>query len=92
MRHVCDVTRLKGGRDASREIARRVARGRPRRCRLTIRLFEATGLTWPLPDVVTDAVLEPVYSQGPATAAGRTSGVWPNRTGHSCTASCGAST
>jgi hypothetical protein len=41
----------------SREIARRV-RAAPSTLRLTISRFEASGLTWPLPDDVTDTVLE----------------------------------
>ncbi|MET4515191.1 transposase [Bradyrhizobium sp. I1.7.5] len=40
--------------------------------RLTIRRFEAAGLTWPLPDDVTDTVLEarPFASAGPGTRRG----------------------
>jgi len=41
----------------SREIARRVG-SPPSTVRLTIRHFEASGLTSPLPDDVTDMVLE----------------------------------
>jgi hypothetical protein len=40
-----------------REIARRVGAA-PSTVRLTIRRLEASGLSWPLPDDVTDAVLE----------------------------------
>ena len=57
MRHVRDVTRLKLAGMATREIARRVGTA-PSTVRLTIRRFEAAGLTWPLPDDITDAVLE----------------------------------
>jgi hypothetical protein len=57
MRHVRDVIRLKAAGMPSREIARRVGTA-PSTIRLTIRRFEAAGLTWPLPDDVTDAVLE----------------------------------
>jgi hypothetical protein len=56
MRHVRDVIRLKLAGMATREIARRV--GAPSTVRLTIHRFEAAGLTWPLPDDITDAVLE----------------------------------
>jgi transposase len=57
MRHVRDVIRLKSAGMPTREIARRVGTA-PSTVRLTIRRFEASGLTWPLPDDVTDAVLE----------------------------------
>jgi transposase len=57
MRHVRDVIRMKSAGMATREIARRVGAA-PSTVRLTIRRFEAAGLTWPLPDDVTDAVLE----------------------------------
>jgi hypothetical protein len=57
MRHVRDVIRLKSAGMPSREIARRVGTA-PSTVRLTIRRFEASGLSWPLPDEVTDTVLE----------------------------------
>ncbi|GLR89803.1 hypothetical protein GCM10007857_65170 [Bradyrhizobium iriomotense] len=57
MRHVRDVIRLKSAGMPTREIARRVGTA-PSTVRLTIRRFEAAGLTWPLPDDVTDTVLE----------------------------------
>src|SRR5258708_13387886 len=57
MRHVRDVIRLKSAGMPTREIARRVGAA-PSTVRLTIRRFEASGLTWPLPDDVTDTVLE----------------------------------
>jgi transposase len=57
MRHVRDVIRLKSAGMPTREIARRVGTA-PSTVRLTIRRFEASGLTWPLPDDVTDTVLE----------------------------------
>jgi transposase len=56
MRHVRDVIRLKSAGMPTREIARRV--GTAPTVRLTIHRFEAAGLTWPLPDEVTDALLE----------------------------------
>src|SRR6201997_5233199 len=57
MRHVRDVIRLKSAGMSTREMARRV-RTASSTVRLTIRRFEAAGLTWPLPDDMTDAVLE----------------------------------
>ena len=56
MRHVRDVIRLKLAGMATREIARRVGAA-PSTVRLTTHRFEAAGLTWPLPDDITDAVL-----------------------------------
>ena len=57
MRHVRDVIRLKSAGMPTREIARRVGTA-PSTVRLTIRRFEVAGLTWPLPDDVTDTELE----------------------------------
>ena len=57
MRHVRDVIRLKSAGMPTREIARRVGTA-PSTVRLTIRRFEAAGLTWPLPDDITDTELE----------------------------------
>jgi len=57
MRHVRDVIRLKSAGMPTREIARRVGTA-PSTVRLTIRRFEATGLTWPLADDITDTELE----------------------------------
>ena len=58
MRHVREVLRLKFvGGVPSREIARRIGIA-PSTVRTTIRRFQAAGLTWPLPDDVTDAALE----------------------------------
>ena len=57
MRHVRDVIRLKSAGMPVREIARRVGAA-PSTVRLTIRRVEAAGLSWPLSDDVTDAVLE----------------------------------
>ena len=57
MRHVRDVIRMKAAGLPSREIARRVGVA-PSTIRLTIRRCEAAGLTWPLPDDLTDAELE----------------------------------
>ncbi len=57
MRHVRDVIRMKAAGLPSREIARRVGVA-PSTVRLTIRRCEAAGLTWPLPDDLTDTALE----------------------------------
>ena len=57
MRRVRDVIRMKAAGLPSREIARRMGAA-PSTVRLTIRRFEAAGLSWPLPDELTDAALE----------------------------------
>ena len=57
MRHVRDVIRLKSAGMSTREIARRLGTA-PSTVRLTIRRFEAAGLTWPLVDDITDTELE----------------------------------
>jgi hypothetical protein len=57
MRHVRDVIRLKSAGMPTREIARRLGTV-PSTVRLTIRRSEAAGLSWPLPDGVTDTELE----------------------------------
>jgi transposase len=58
MRRVRDVIRMKAAGLPSREIARRVGAA-PSTVRLAIRRFEAAGLTWPLPDELTDAGTPP---------------------------------
>lgn len=57
MRRVRDVIRMKAAGLPSREIAGRVGAA-PSTVRLALRRFEAAGLSWPLPDDVTDTVLE----------------------------------
>lgn len=57
MRHVRDVIRTKAAGLPNREIARRIGAA-PSTVRLTVRRFEAAGLTWPLPDGFTDTALE----------------------------------
>src|SRR5260221_12211001 len=57
MRHVRDVIRLKSAGMPIREIARRMGTA-PSTVRLTIRRFEAAGLSWPLYDDITDTELE----------------------------------
>ena len=58
MRHVREVLRLKFvGGVSSREIARRVGVAAST-VRTTIERFQAAGLSWPLPEEMTDAALE----------------------------------
>lgn len=58
MRHVREVLRLKFvGGVPTREIARRLGVA-PSTVRETLKRFAAANLTWPLPDEVTDEVLE----------------------------------
>jgi transposase len=58
MRQVRDILRLKYVGDVPiREIARRVGVAAST-VRATVKRFEVTGLTWPLPDEMTDAALE----------------------------------
>src|ERR1700758_3514182 len=57
MRHVRDVMRLRAAGLSIREIGRRVG-AVPSTVRLTIGGFEAAGLSWPLAEDITDAVLE----------------------------------
>jgi transposase len=57
----------------TREIARRVGAA-PSTVRSTIRRFEAAGLTWPLPDDVTDTVLEARLFAGAGAGPGTRQG------------------
>jgi transposase-like protein len=58
MRHVREVLRLKFvGGVATREIARRIGVAAST-VRVTIRRFQAAGLSWPPPGDMTDAALE----------------------------------
>jgi transposase len=66
MRHVRDVIRLKSAGMPTREIARRL-RTAPSTVGLTIRRFEAAGLSWPLPD---EARLFANAGAGPGTRRG----------------------
>ena len=92
MRHVRDVIRLKSAGMPTREIARRVGTA-PSTVRLTIRRFEASGLTWPLPDDVTDAVLEArLFASAGAGSGTRGHAGRRSRTGRRCIASSSAST
>ena len=69
MRHVRDVIRLKAAGMPTREIARRVGAA-PSTVRLTIRRFEASGLTWPMSDDITDTELEARLFAGAGAGAG----------------------
>src|SRR6201997_4993205 len=84
MRPVRDVIRLKSAGRQTREMARRMGTA-PSTVRLTIRRFEAAGLTWPLPDDVTDAVLEARLfasaGAGPGTRRGHRRQAEPDRGG-----------
>ena len=93
MRHVREVMRLKSSGMSTREIARRVGRA-PSTIRLTIHRFDAAGLSWPLPEGITDTELEArlFASAGAGPAPGGAIGGKPSRTGRRCTANSGAST
>ena len=88
MRHVREVMRLKAAGVSVREIGRRVG-AVPSTVRLTIRRFEAAGLSWPLADDVTDTVLEDGYLPVPEPNQAR--GGARNRIGGPFTASSSAS-
>jgi hypothetical protein len=78
MRH---VIRLKSTGMSTREIARRVGTA-PSTVRLTIRRFEAAGLSWPLSDDITDTELEARLfasaETGPGTRRGHRRQVEPD--------------
>src|SRR5258708_12684398 len=58
MRHVREILRLGCTGISGHEIARRTGLA-PSTVRETVKRFEASGLTWPLPDEVTDGALQP---------------------------------
>lgn len=94
MRRVRDVIRMKAAGLPSREIARRMDAA-PSTVRLTIRRFEAAGLSWPLPDELTDAALEArLFAKTGNGNTGQRQGHRrsPSPTGRRCTASSSAST
>ena len=91
MRRVRDVIRMKAAGLPSREIARRVGAA-PSTVRLAIRRLEAAGLTWPLPDELTDAALELRLFAKTGNGTVRVSAASPSPTGRPCTASSSAST
>jgi DNA-binding IclR family transcriptional regulator len=57
MRHVREILRLGCTGISGHEIARRTGLA-PSTVRETLKRFGASGLTWPLPDEVTDGALE----------------------------------
>lgn len=91
MRRVRDVIRMKAAGLPSREIARRMGAA-PSTVRLTIRRFEAAGLSWPMPDELRTRPWRPACSPRPATATGRVTAASLSPTGRRCTASSSAST
>jgi transposase len=91
MRRVRDVIRMKAAGLPSREIARRVGAA-PSTVRLALRRFEAAGLSWPLPDDVTDTVLELRLFAKTGNGNRQGTAASPSPTGRPCTASSNAST
>ena len=78
MRQVREVLRLKLGAGLSiREIARRLALA-PSTVRATIERLAAAGLSWPLPEPLTDAVLEAKLYTNTATKRGHRRHVEPD--------------
>jgi transposase len=78
MRHVREALRLKFlGGVPTREIARRIGVA-PSTVRTTIRRFQAAGLSWPLPDDMTDAALEVRLFPETGTRAGHRRQVEPD--------------
>jgi transposase len=78
MRHVREVLRLKlVGGVPTREIARQIGIA-PSTVRTTIRRFEATGLSWPLPEGMTDTALEAKLFPEAGTREGRRRQVEPD--------------
>jgi transposase len=71
MRHVREVLRLKFvGGVPTREIARRIG-GAASTVRATLKRFQASGLSWPLPEEMTDAMLEARLFANAGTTQGR---------------------
>ncbi len=78
MRQVREVLRLKLGAGLSiREIARRLALA-PSTVRATIERLAAAGLSWPLPEPLTDVVLEAKLYPNTATKWGHRRHVEPD--------------
>jgi transposase len=82
MRHVREVLRLKFiGGVPIREIARRIGVAAST-VRATIKRFQAAGLSWPLPEELTDAALEARLFADTGTTQGRRRQVEPEWTIH----------
>ncbi len=76
MRHVREVLRLLLP-GSKHEIARRMALA-PSTVRATLKRFAATGLSWPLPDDVTDTSLEALLYKNAGTKQGHRRQVEPD--------------
>jgi transposase len=77
MRHVREVLRLGSAGVSKHEIARRMGLA-PSTVRETLKRFATTGLTWPLPDDVTDAELETRLYKNAGTKQGHRRQVEPD--------------
>src|SRR5882724_6403456 len=77
MRHVREILRLGCTGISRHEIARRTGLA-PSTVRETLKRFEASGLTWPLPDEVTDGVLEARLYKNAGTKQGHRRQVEPD--------------
>ncbi len=77
MRHVREVLRLGFTGISRHEIARRTGLA-PSTVRETLKRFGATGLVWPLPDAVTDRVLEATLYKNAGTKQGHRRQVEPD--------------
>jgi transposase len=69
MRHVREVLRLTSAGVALNEIARRVGVA-PSTVRLTLKRLASAGLSWPLPDEMTDTALETALFAAAGTKQG----------------------
>jgi len=77
MRHVREILRLGWTGISRHEIARRTGLA-PSTVRETLKRFEDSGLTWPLPDEVTDGVLEARLYKNAGTKQGHRRQVEPD--------------
>jgi transposase len=77
MRHVREILRLGCTGISGHEIARRTGLA-PSTVRETVKRFEASGLTWPLPDKVTDGALEAELYKNAGTKQGHRRQVEPD--------------
>ena len=77
MRHVREILRLGSAGISKHEIARRMGLA-PSTVRETLKRFGASGLTWPLPDEVTDGALEARLYKNAGTKQGHRRQVEPD--------------